>query len=154
MCSVFQKSCRKWGVETSSRPPSVFWKNFILGYISIALNLVCNKNIKLHKTLYFWFRDMLNFDFLEKGMRIASPSHFAYDFLRKTHIKFVNWSNFIVWLPLLLEILANMCIAIVCFPGCDVINFEVNLIFLIKPFFYMTKMSKQKFKYLENKKCF
>ena len=27
-----------------------------------------------------------------------------------------------------------MCIAIVGKPGCDVMNFEVNLIFLIKPF--------------------
>ena len=27
-----------------------------------------------------------------------------------------------------------MCTAIVCKPGCDVMNFEVNLIFLIKPF--------------------
>ena len=36
-----------------------------------------------------------------------------------------------------------MCIAIVCEPGCDVMNFEVNV--LIKPFFLhdqkgMTKM--------------
>ena len=28
-----------------------------------------------------------------------------------------------------------MCIAIVFKPGCDVMNFEVNLIFLIKPLF-------------------
>ena len=40
-----------------------------------------------------------------------------------------------VWLPLLCEISGNMCIAIVCEPGCEVMNFEVNLIFLIKPFF-------------------
>ena len=30
--------------------------------------------------------------------------------------------------------MGNKCIAIVCKPGCDVINFGVNLIFLIKPF--------------------
>ena len=40
-----------------------------------------------------------------------------------------------IWLPLLCEILGNMCIAMVCEPGCDVMNFEVNLTFLIKPFF-------------------
>ena len=40
------------------------------------------------------------------------------------------------------------------FPGCDVINSEINLIFLIKLFFYMTEKSRQKFKYLENKKRF
>ena len=36
----------------------------------------------------------------------------------------------------------------------DVKNFEINLIFPIKLFFYMTKKSRQKFKYLENEKCF
>ena len=40
-----------------------------------------------------------------------------------------------VRLPLLCEISGNMRIAIVCEPGCDVKNFQVNLIFLIKPFF-------------------
>ena len=33
----------------------------------------------------------------------------------------------------------DMRIAIVYFSGCDVMNFEINFIFLIKPFFYMTK---------------
>ena len=28
-----------------------------------------------------------------------------------------------------------MCIAIVCYPGCDVMDCEINLIFLIEPFF-------------------
>ena len=37
-----------------------------------------------------------------------------------------------VWLPLLLEILGNMCLAIVCYPGCDVMDFKINL---IEPFF-------------------
>ena len=27
------------------------------------------------------------------------------------------------------------------FPGCDVLYFEIVLVFLIKPFFYMTKKS-------------
>ena len=47
-----------------------------------------------------------------------------------------------------------MYIAIVCFPGCDIINFEINLIFLIKSFFYMTEKSRQKFKHVENEKSF
>ena len=33
-------------------------------------------------------------------------------------------------------------------------NFEINLIFLIKPFFNMTKKSRQKLKYLEKEKSF
>ena len=40
------------------------------------------------------------------------------------------------------------------FPGCDVVNFEIILIFLIKPFFYMTKKSRQKFRCLENENIF
>ena len=44
-----------------------------------------------------------------------------------------------------------MCIAIDCSPGFDVINFEIKFIFLIKLFFYVTKTSRQKFKYFERK---
>ena len=47
-----------------------------------------------------------------------------------------------------------MSIMNVCFPCCEVINFEINLYFLIKLLLYMTKKSKQKFKYLENEKSF
>ena len=65
----------------------------------------------------------------------------------------VNWSNFIAWLPLLREILSNMCITIVCKPDCD-IKFEINLIFPIKLFCYMKKKSRQKSEYLENEKSF
>ena len=42
--------------------------------------------------------------------------------------------------------------AFVCFSGFDVMNFEINLIFLIKPMFYMNKKLRQKIKYLENEK--
>ena len=37
-----------------------------------------------------------------------------------------------------------MFIVIISFPDCDIINFEINLIFLIKPFSYMTKKSQDK----------
>ena len=59
---------------------------------------------------------MLNFDFLDKGLGIVSPAHFMYDFSTKMFLMLysINWQNFIPWLPLLIEILGNMCIAIVC----------------------------------------
>ena len=41
----------------------------------------------------------------------------------------------------LLRLLGNMCIVIAYFPGYDVINFEINFSFLIKPFPNMTKKS-------------
>ena len=130
---------QKMRQETSSRPLFVFLKSFVLGKskwsaawfhcISIVLKLAYNRN-KLFKTLHFYLRDMLNFDFLDKGLGIVSPGHFVYDFSRKIFLmsNSINWPNFIVWLPLLLEILFNMCIAIVCWPGCDVMNFKINLI--------------------------
>ena len=111
---------------------------------------------QLYKTSDYWFKDMLNFNFSEKGLRLVSPPHFVYDFSRKMFLMLhsINWPNFFVWLPLLLEILCSMCITIVCLPGCDVIKFEISLIFLIKPFQYMIRKSRQKFKYLENEKSF
>ena len=47
---------------------------------------------------------------------------------------FINRPNFMVWLPLLLEILDNVYIAIIYFPGCNLINFEIKLIFLTNLF--------------------
>ena len=80
---------------------------------------------------------MLNFDFLVKGLGIISPTYFVYDFTTKMFLVLysINGPNFIAQLPLLFEILGNMCIKIVCYPGCDVMDFEANLIFLIEPFF-------------------
>ena len=33
---------------------------------------------------------MLNFDFLEKGLEIVSPSHFVYDIQRKMFLKLLS----------------------------------------------------------------
>ena len=52
--------------------------------------------------------------------------------------------NSVVLLLLLHEILDNMGIVIICYLGCDVINFETNLIFLIKPFFLNDQKVKTK----------
>ena len=71
---------------------------------------------------------MLNFDFLEKGLGIVSAAHFVYCFSTKMFLLYsINWSNFIAWLLLLLEILGNMYIAIVCYPGCDVMDLKLTL---------------------------
>ena len=75
-------------------------------YISIALNFSYNKN-KQYKTLDYWSIDMHNFHFPEKGLGLVYPSHFVYDFSRKTFFMLyaIDSPNFIVWLPLLLKIL-------------------------------------------------
>ena len=99
---------------------------------------------------------MLNFEFLEKGLGIVCPSYFVYGFSIKMFLilYYVDCPTFIVSLLLLLEILGNMCIVVICFPDCDVITFDTNLIFSIKPSFYMPKKSSQKFKHLENEESF
>ena len=53
---------------------------------------------KLCKTLDYWSKDILNFDFLEKVLGIVFPPHFVYDFSRKMFFMLysINWSNIIV----------------------------------------------------------
>ena len=123
--------------------------------IWIALNLVYNKEklesirLLIHRYTQFWF--------FREGCGNSFSTTFYVWFFKKnvSHIilyslvKFHCLIAFISW-----NIGLYNCIAIISFPGCDVINFEINLICLIKPFFYKTKNSRQKFKYLENEKSF
>ena len=124
-------------------------------YISIALNLKYNRN-KFYKTLGYWSRDMLIFDFLEKFLGIVSPTNLVYNFLRKMFLMLysMNWPNVIVWLLLLLEVLGNVCIAIVCFPRWDVIYFKINLIVIIRLFLFMTNKSHKNLNILRTKRDF
>ena len=136
----------------------VRWKQVVCSLLSKYFDspqLAYNKN-KLYKTLNYWSRDMLNLNFSEKGLGLISTLHFVYNVSRKMFLMLysTNWSNFIVWMPLLLEIMDNICVVIICEPGCDVIKFQINLIFLIKLFCCMTKNSRQKLKHLENEKSF
>ena len=83
------------------------------------------------------FHLILNFFKKWKGLELVSLPHFLHNLWRKIFILLysINWPNCIVWLPLLCGILDNICIAIVCKPDCDVMNFEFNLIFLNKSLF-------------------
>ena len=92
---------------------------------------------KLYKTLGYWSRDKLNFDFLEKDPGIVSPASVCMILQQKCfylYIFSINEPSFIFWLSLFLKILGNICIAIVCFTGCNAINFEINFIFQSSPF--------------------
>ena len=85
--------------------------------------------------------------FLKKRcLELVSLAHFLHDIWRKTFLLLpsITWPNLIAWLPLLHEILDNMYIVIVCWPGCGKINFEINLIFLIKQFFIHDQKVKTK----------
>ena len=87
-------------------------------------------------------------------MRLVAPPHFVMIFqktyfscciLLRDQISFFNCLYFMRYLAI--------CV-IACYQVCDLINFEIYLSFLIKPFSYMTKKSEQKFKYLENENSF
>ena len=75
--------------------------------------------------------------FKKTGLELVSPPNFVYDSSGKIFIMLysINGPNFIFWLSLLLEILENICTIIFCCSDCDVINFEITLNLLIKPFF-------------------
>ena len=57
-------------------------------YVSIALKLAYSRN-KLFKTLPYWSRDILNFEFLDKGLGIVSPAHFVYDFPTRISLYYI-----------------------------------------------------------------
>ena len=102
---------------------------------------------KLCKTLDYLSRHMPNFDFLEKKFGNSFSTIFCVWFFKKSVLLCyilltddISLSDCLC----LLRYFFNMCIVIACFPGCDVISFEINLIFLIKLFFNMTKKSRQK----------
>ena len=117
-------------------------------------------SIKKKKTLQF-FRILIQryaqLRYFIKGSETSHlDMHFVYDFWRKILpiLCSTNWPNFSVWLPLLLEIWDNICIVTIFCQICEVINCEMNLSFLIKTFFYVTKKSEQKCKYPKNEKSF
>ena len=86
------------------------------------------------ETAYFYFR----YSFSKKTKRflkLVYLPHFLDDIWRKMFIWLycINWLNLFLLMPVLREILWNMCFVIVCQPGFDIENFEINLIVLLKP---------------------
>ena len=86
--------------------------------------------------------------------RMVFPPYFVYDFSRKIFLltdqmKLLDCLYFLkYWAIWVLQFPG-------CFPGYDVINFEINFIFLNKPFSYITKKVKTKnLNILRTKRCF
>ena len=94
---------------------------------------------------------------MKRGLELVSTPYILYNFWRKIFLFLYsfNWTNFIVCLHFFWEILGNICIAIVCKPGCHFMNFEIKLIFLIKPFFlYGPKSHDKNLNILRTKRAF
>ena len=70
--------------------------------------IAIHKRLLIERYTQLWF--------FRKGYGIVSPPNFVYDFSTKMFLMLysINSPNFIVWLPLPLEILGNVCIAAVC----------------------------------------
>ena len=114
--------------------------------------MACNKN-KLYETSNYLFRDILNFDFLEKGLGIVPLPYFENDFSRKMVLMLYssNWPNFIIWFPLLLEYWPSCVLQL--FVNQVVTSYILRLKLvsaIIKFLFFFTKWSP--FKSYE--KCF
>ena len=67
----------------------------VLSLVSIYFDgpqLTYNES-KWYKTLDYWHRDTLNFDFFKKGLEIVYPSQFVYDFSGKLFLMLyaINW---------------------------------------------------------------
>ena len=80
-----QKSCRKWGRETSSRPPFVFWKVFCK--LKAVITLVSIGNTMKENYLKFNFRLLIQryaqFWFFRKGSGTSFSTTFCVRFFKK-----------------------------------------------------------------------
>ena len=96
------------------------------------------------------------FSFFRKGSETSFSTAFCLWFFKEnvSHVTFYWPTKFHCLIAFLLQKLGNICIKIVCYSGCDVIKFEINLIVLIKPFRYITKKSRQNLIYLEKERSF
>ena len=57
-----------------------------------------------------------------KGSARSFPITFSLWFFKKSNSHVINWPNFILCLPLYLEMLGSMYIVIICLPVCNVIT--------------------------------
>ena len=162
MRNIFlQKSCRKWERETSSRPLSIFKKSLIWSKSKwLAPQFQCFGSPRLGHSIKTncmnsdpWSRDVFDFDFLKRVWflhHILCMTFQEENF--SCHILLID--QIPAWLSLILKTSGNMCIAVVCYPVCDVINFAFFLSFLNKSFLDMSINLEQKLKNLKGEKSF
>ena len=84
---------------------------------------------------------------IKRSLELVSLHHFLHNFWRKKFLKLnsINWPNFMAdCLYFQIEILGNICIAIICVSLYDVINFEISLNFLDNHFCLMNKKIRKK----------
>ena len=111
----------KWDGETI--PRTFFWKikiihisgSIVQGFMQFVMpswGLLKHIETKLQT---FYLPHIKLFKKIKRGLGLVSLPHFPQNLSRKIFLLlyYINWPLFIVWLPLLREILDNFCIAIV-----------------------------------------
>ena len=108
-------------------------------------------NCKKLQTVDYASGDMLNFNF-QKSVWKKFFHYFLCIIFQETYsFCYILLTNQISLPDCLLN---NACIAIVFFPQCDAISYEINLTFPIKLFFYMAKSQDKNLNALRTKKAF
>ena len=107
----------------------------------------------------YWKISKLRCKKKKRSLELVWLSHFLHDFWRKMFLTLYSIRpNFIVWLPLLPEILNNMCIVIVVSQVLTSQILKVTLALISSSLPAWPKRSGQKFKYLDDtqmeKLCF
>ena len=126
----FEKPCRKWARESSSRPFLFFIKALYMSQKQVFSSLIW---------IYFCsppFGHTIKVNCIKVQSvdpHICPTSFsvtFVYDFSKKLLLMLysINWPNFIAWLLLLLEVLRNTCIVIIYSLVYDVKDYELALI--------------------------
>ena len=91
------------------------------------------------------------FYFMFKALFVLEISTFLYRILGYVEKRLDKKFMIIFKIYYVTDLITNV---ITYFPVFDVINFEINHNFFMKPFFYITKNSGQKFRYLKNETSF
>ena len=149
----FEKPCRKWAREISSRPFLFFIKALYMRQKQVFSSLIwinfCSPpfghTIKVN---------CIKFRSVDPHVCTTSFSvTFVYDFSKKLLLMLysINWPNVIVWLPWLLEILRNTWIVIIYSLVYDVIDYELALI--SSKFYTCPKNQEKKLSILRTKRA-
>ena len=140
--ATFKEYCFAWYVKLSSRsiikpflndmPPNMLFR-FFRFLIYVYFNEAFVKNLSKNYFLIQISKIQISFQDIRIVYQHVSHvmqhvSHVIFYYLTRSHCQIA-----------LLEILGSMRTAILCLPGCDVINFKINITCLIKPFSHMTK---------------
>ena len=84
--------------------------NLFLLYANLrAIEIECNQAAD------YWLLSYIKI-LKKRSQKLVFLPYFLHDFWRKTFLLLYSivWPNLIVWLPLIREIMSNMCIAIIC----------------------------------------